>query len=89
MKEEEAFSFAQKIGAFDVDENDTFFTTYFPYEKVGHIKDHLKDDLVHNLEIVYRPQTAVTSSEKDKILGLTKALEELDDVHKVFSDLHQ
>lgn len=92
MKEEEAFLFAQKIGAFDVDENDIFFTIYFPYEKVGHIKDHLKDELVHNLEIVYRPQTAVAAlseKEKEKVLSLTKALEELDDVHKVFSDIQQ
>lgn len=90
MKEEEAFNLAQKIGAFDIDESNSLFSMYFPFEKIGEIKEHAKDMKLHNLEVVYKPQSILIPA-SDKVINqlkhLIEALEELDDVHNVFSDM--
>jgi transcriptional/translational regulatory protein YebC/TACO1 len=90
MKEEEAFLFAQRIGALDFDENESYFAIYFPYEKIGEIKKFGKDINLGTLEIIYRPQTLIhpqSESVKHQVTSLIEALETLEDVHHVFSNM--
>ncbi len=79
-KEEDVFSLADKIQAFDIDEDENLFSVYFPFENLGKVKD---------AEVDYKPTSYVKIDNQEdarKILNLMEALEEQDDVQKVFSN---
>ncbi len=89
ISEEQVFAFADKIGAFDIDQDDEYFSVYFPFEKLGKINDYLGNSKIGIAEVDFKPQTSVPISNEQivkKNLALVEALESLDDVQKVFSD---
>ncbi len=91
IKEEDVFSFADKISAFDIDEDDGSFTVYFPFVALGKVKGFLGDLKGSAPELDYRPTTTLKIEDHNKaqkILNLVEALEEQDDVHKVFSNFN-
>lgn len=78
--EEEIFSFAEKVSAFDMEEDSSAVTVYFPFENLGKIEGG---------ELDFKPLSTVkiqSESEAKKILVLMEALENLDEVLKVFSN---
>jgi YebC/PmpR family DNA-binding regulatory protein len=88
-KEEDVFVFSEKIEALDMDEDDLVYSVYFPYEKLGHVKDFLGNLKSGPPDVDYRPNTTVAIEKKEaveKIITLIEALESLDDVHKVFTN---
>lgn len=90
VKEEDAFMIGDKLGAFDIDSDETRFYVYFPFENLGHIKDNINDVKYESAEIDFKPQSLVTISDADlltKIESLVNILEEQDDVHRVFTNL--
>lgn len=87
--EESIFAFADKIKAFDIDKDEDYFLVYFPYEFLGTVKDYLGHLKAVAVEIVFKPQSFIevrNSNEAKKILALVEALEDLDDVQKVFAN---
>jgi len=89
VKEDDVFGFADKIKAFDIEEDKEQFSVYFPFENLGHIKEYLKGIEASPAEIDYKPLSYIKISEKEqatRIINLIEALEELDDVHKVFAN---
>ena len=89
-KEEDVFEFAQSLKAIDFDEDETSFYVYIPFELFGRIKEHLEKVKPRSTEIFFKPQTLVSLSKEEnakQVLGLIDALDELDDVHEVFSNL--
>lgn len=86
--EDRIFDFAQKISAFDIDQDETHFAVFFPFENLGKLKEYIGDMEYEIAEIDYKPTTAVTVSQADKqkIDLMVKGLENLDDVHKVFTN---
>lgn len=79
-KEEEVFAFADKVKALDIEEEETGFNVYFPFELLGKVAQS---------QIDYKPNSYTTIATKEnskKIINLVSSLEELDDVHKVFSN---
>jgi len=76
--------------AFDLDSDDNRYYVYFPFENLGHIKDKLKDVKYESAEVDYKPQNTISITDDEKLAhidALLEALETLDDVHKVFTNL--
>ena len=88
--ENQAFDIGEKLGAFDIDQDEGRFYIYFPYENLGHIKDKLGEIHYESAEIDFKPQNFIelTDPKKlDQLETLISNLEALDDVHKVFTNL--
>jgi YebC/PmpR family DNA-binding regulatory protein len=89
VNEEVVFDFAEKINAFDIDQDEERYTLYIPFENLGKIKDHQNGLRYESAEVDFKPTTLITvTKEKDlgKILDLIEALEDLDDVQKVYGN---
>lgn len=89
--EDMIFEFGQKIQAYDIDEGEGKITVYFPFEQFGKAKEAL-GGVIHPTfsEIEYRPLSRIqvpSEIEAKHIMELMEAIEELDDVHNVFSNL--
>jgi YebC/PmpR family DNA-binding regulatory protein len=89
IKEEEVWEVGDKLGAFDIQDDQERFYVYFPFENLGHIKDKLEGVIYESAEVDFKPQTIIeVDSEKlAKVENLASLLEDLDDVHKVFVNL--
>lgn len=90
MNENQAFDVGEKTGAFDIDQDETHFYIYFPYENLGHIKDKLGEIKYESAETDFKPQSFVEMNDAQKLSqleALISNLEALDDVHKVFTNL--
>lgn len=88
-KEEDVFSFADKVHAFDIDDDNSMFTVYFPFENLGRVRDFLGELKSSPAELDYRPISPIKIIDETvakSILNLVESLESLDDVHKVFSN---
>lgn len=88
-KEETVFGFAEEMNAFDIDEDETHFSAYIPFENLGRIKDHLHDLVYETAEIDFKPLTPFLVANEEnskKIVSLVEALEQHDDVQKVFTN---
>jgi len=89
--EDIVFSFGEAIHAYDIDEGEGTITVYFPFDQFGKAKTALGDSLHPKLfDVEYRPLSPIQVSSEDEarhILELAEAIEELADVHNVFSNL--
>jgi YebC/PmpR family DNA-binding regulatory protein len=89
--EDMIFEFGQKIQAYDIDEGEGKITVFFPFEQFGKAKEAL-GGVIHPVlsEIEYRPLSRVqvpSEIEAKHIIELSEAIEDLADVHNVFSNL--
>ena len=88
-KEVEVFKFSDEIQAFDIDDDNDHYFIYFPFENMGKIpeKSNLKSEV--NPELDYKPLAYVKINEAGtakKILNLVTQIENIEDVHKVYSN---
>ena len=85
------FNFGQALEAYDIDEEGGMITVYFPFDHFGKAKAALGTALHPKLfEVEYRaisPFQVSSETEARHILDFSEALEELTDVHAVFSNL--
>lgn len=89
--EEDVFNFAQSMDAIDIDKIESSYYVYIPFDHFGKIKEHLNTMKPTLSEVDYKPTTSITLSDENQIqhaIKLIEALEELDDVHKVFFNLN-
>ncbi|MDH7476269.1 MAG: YebC/PmpR family DNA-binding transcriptional regulator [Microgenomates group bacterium] len=89
VSENDIFSFAEKINAFDIEEDKDNFSVYFPFENLGRIKDYLGNISPKETEIDYKPLSLIRIEDKEeanKILKLVDELESLDEVQRVYSN---
>jgi YebC/PmpR family DNA-binding regulatory protein len=89
MTEDKIYEFADKIKALDIEEDEQSFFIYFPYENLGKIHEYLNGLELPPAEIDYKPQTLIEIKDEDtyhRITALIEALENLDDVHRVFAN---
>lgn len=87
--EESVFNFADKIGAFDIDEDEKYFYVYIPYESLRKVKEFIGGLRADSVEIDYKPNSVVEISDEKlvkKILDFIEALDNLDDVQRVFAN---
>ncbi len=88
-QEEDVFLFAQNINASDIDEDETSFIVYFPFENLGRVGNFLGSLKATPAEINFKPISLIKiekEEEAKKIQELIEALEGLDDVQRVFSN---
>ena len=88
--EEAVLKTADKLQALDIDEDETHYYIYFPFENLGHLKNLLDDLKFDSAGIDFKPQTHIEIADLNKlskIEALIDTLEALDDVHKVFTNL--
>lgn len=87
--EEVIFKLADAINSFDLSEDKEHYFIYFPFENIGKAHDLkiLKNEISPELD--YKPLAYVKITEPEvakKILNLVSDLENIEDVHKVFSN---
>ncbi|MCL4374288.1 YebC/PmpR family DNA-binding transcriptional regulator [Patescibacteria group bacterium] len=88
--QEAVLAFADRIGAFDIEEDDESFIVYFPFERLGKIRDQFQGLTAPAAELCFRPTTSVTVADPalfDRVTRLAESLESLDDVHGVYTNL--
>lgn len=88
--EDAVFEFGQALNAYDIDEGEGKITVYFPFELFGRAKSALGTLNPVLSEIEYRPTSRIavpSEQEARHIVELAEAIEELPDVHMVFTNL--
>lgn len=88
--EDDIFTFADSVQAYDIDEGKEVATVFFPFEMFGKAKEKLGALNPSVSEIEYRPLSRVSvNSEEEarKVLDIAETLEALDDVHTVYTNL--
>lgn len=89
VNEESLYLFADQIKALDIDEVENRYLVIVPYENLSRVKEILKDINPISVEIIYKPQNFIQVNNQEliqKIEQLIEALENLDDVQRVFSN---
>lgn len=89
IEEGKVLSFSEEMNAFDIDEDETHFSVYIPYENLGRIKDHIHDLKYETAEVDFKPITPLpipNEGNAKKIVSLVNALEQDSDVQKVFTN---
>jgi len=89
MTEESIFALADKLDAFDVNQNEDSFIIDIPFENIGKVKDNLGDLQGISIEVNFKAGNIIKPQNKEeveKIVLLIKVLEELDDVYRVYTN---
>lgn len=89
VNEEAVFKIGEELEAFDINEDESHFFVFFPFEHFGLLKTHLNNIKYDLAEVDYLPTTPVVldSDKEKKVLDLIEALEDLDDVQRVYTNL--
>jgi len=89
VNEEEVFKIGEELHAFDINEDNSHFFVFFPFNNFGLLKTHLNNIKYDLAELDYLPTTpiALDSDKEKKVLDLVEALENLDEVHRVYTNL--
>lgn len=90
VTQEKILEVSDSLGAFDISEDDTRYSVYFPFENLGHIKDKIKNIIYISAEIDYKPQNPILIDDERKlhvINDIIESLEVLDDVQTVFTNI--
>ncbi len=86
VKEEEAFSIADKLNAFDMNQDEEYYFLYIPFENLGKVGNEIKG-INFEAEETYKPISPVvlkTEEEFNKLTEFVEEVEDLEDVQKVF-----
>lgn len=89
VTEGQVLHLAAKAEAKDIEADESSFSLTIPFEKLGSVKDLLGDLKASKVDIDYRPlsTTPITrKQDEDNLAKLIEALEELDDVHRVYTN---
>lgn len=87
--EKEILNFVERIGAFDFDQDDDNFYVYFPFEYLGKVNNFVENLKAKSIEVDYKPESLIEINEESIVkscLDLKEALENLDEVHKVYTN---
>jgi len=87
VSEEKILELADKLSSFDIDQDNEAFYLYFPFENLGRVKEVFGEVEPDSVEIDYKPNSLIEINDQQKvksILDLAEALENLDDIQKVY-----
>ena len=89
VNEDAVFKIGEELTAFDINEDDSHFFVFFPFNNFGLLKTHLNNIKYDLAEIDYLPTTLITleANKEKKVMELVEALESLDDVQRVYTNL--
>lgn len=85
ITEDGLYKFAEKIAAFDIDQDEEAYYVYYPFENLT-ISRNILPGLSSLPEIIFRPQTSIPLDQPklERLLNLVDELESMDDVQGVF-----
>lgn len=88
LNEDEALKLADKLSAFDIEEDNDVYIFYIPFEILGKVKEVASNINFEELDLFFKPKSEILLDEekRKKIESLISQLESLEDVHKVFSN---
>ena len=81
------FDLADRLGSFDIDQNEGEYFIYLPFEKLGQASEDLKDKKFKSIDVVYKPISPInilTEDEYNKLTSFVDSVEGLEDIEKVF-----
>lgn len=87
--ENKAYEFAEKYKAFDIDEDGQLYYLFIPFQLIGHVRGEDEGVAVDSIEVDFKPKMQieiVDQAQAKKILEAVDALEDLDDVHRVYGN---
>lgn len=90
VNEEAVFKIGEELQAFDINEDDSHFFVFFPFGNFGLLKTHLNNIKYDLAEVDYLPTMPITLDSPDKekkVLDIIEALESLDDIQRVYTNL--
>ena len=89
IKEDVAFKLGEELEAFNIDEDESHIFVFFPFSNFGLLKTHLANIKYDMAEIDYLPLSpiALDSEKEGRVLAIIEALEELDDVQRVYTNI--
>jgi len=89
VNEESVFKIGEELQAFDINEDDSHFFVFFPFSNFGLLKAHLNNIKYDLAEIDFLPTMPIKlePDKEKKILDIIEALESLDDIQRVYSNL--
>ena len=89
ISEEIIFKIGEELQAFDINEDDSHFFVFFPFNNFGLLKTHLNNIKYDIAEVDYLPTMPITiePDKEKKILDIVEALESLDDIQRVYTNL--
>jgi len=88
--EDDIFKLAEKFFAFDIIKNKRNYFLYIDFQKMGRTIEMTKEMNIQPPEIFFKPNVGIKiddQKEKERVEKLVAALEELDDVRQVFTNL--
>ena len=87
--EADLFTFAEKINAFDIEEDEETFTVYFPFENLGKVGEYAQTLHPISVESEYKPlaRMQLEIEQEKEVMQIMEALEEMDDVQNVYSNV--
>lgn len=89
VKEDDIIELGGTLQAIDIDTDETHYYMYIPFELLGKLKDIDKTIPYLTAELDYKPQALIllqNSTDIKKLMDLVEALEDHDDIHKVFGN---
>ncbi|OGK44847.1 hypothetical protein A2957_03055 [Candidatus Roizmanbacteria bacterium RIFCSPLOWO2_01_FULL_38_11] len=87
MNEQDALEFTEKIGAFDIEEDKEGYIIYFPFERLGKIREIAGDINPNEVDVFYKALVPMKmdNSDIEKNDRLIERLESLEDVHNIYT----
>lgn len=90
QSEETVLLFSEELQSIDIEQDGEVVHIYFPFDKLGEVKNII-GDLVPLVgpEAIYRTNTSIrvdSKQDSEKILNLIESLEDLDDIHEVYTN---
>lgn len=86
--EDTVLEFSEAIGSTDIDQDGEVVSIYFPFEKLGEVKNVLGDLIsLEGPDNTYRPLTTIkvdNEATAEKIVALIDTLEDVDDIQEVY-----
>lgn len=86
--EADVVMFAERLDACDIDEDAERYIITIPFHNIGKVKDQVGELRISSQEQQFVPQTyiPVPANEKEDVIRLIEALEDLEDVHAVYTN---
>jgi YebC/PmpR family DNA-binding regulatory protein len=87
MTEADMFAFTDAVNALDVEETDTHYIIFIPFESIGHVRD-LTQVVPISIDTYFKPQTTVelTDEQHEKLDALIEKVEDHDDTQNVYTN---
>lgn len=88
INEDKVLNVASKLDALDINQEEEVYLVYFPVENLTKVKSAVSELRPESVETIFKPTSLLTLTEEQgrQLAQITEELENLDDVHEVYSN---